>query len=531
MYSEEERMKAIKLFLKYDKRPTKTVRELGYPGVKALLRWYAEYVEEKKTGISRNSKLSASRYSMEEKNAAMDYYVAHGRSLTATVEAMGYPTVTMLYRWCDQYRPGVRKVRGCGIICSKEQKEEAVFRLLLQEASAEELAAECDVSPQTIRSWQRKMLGKENYTAMRKEKNKLVPREDEAQISDSQSLKEGNETLARERDALLKERDALKKELQRAEMQMDILKEASKVIKKDRGIDLKNLSNKEKTAVIDALRNKYPLKELLQALHMACSSYHYHHSIASRPEKHEKIRDRIKELFQENRKTYGYRRIHSLLQREGHCLSEKIVRRIMKECGLIVYVKKKKPYSSYKGDNLPGAKNLVQRNFHAGKPNEKWLTDITEFALPGGKVYLSPIVDCFDGFLRSWTIGTSPNAKLVNDMLDKATSTLTKEEKPLVHSDQGGQYRGNGWVERMTAAELQRSMSRKGYCPDNSACEGVFGRIKNEMFYNRKWQGVSTDSFVKILDDYLVWYNTKRIKMSLGGMSPLEYRQSLNLPI
>ena len=161
--------------------------------------------------------------------------------------------------------------------------------------------------------------------------------------------------------------------------------------------------------------------------------------------------------------------------------------------------------------------------------NEKWLTDITEFAIPAGKVYLSPIVDCFDGLLVNWTISTSPDALLVNSMLDDAAKLLSVGEKPIIHSDRGVHYRWPGWIDRMEKNGFIRLMSKKGCSPDNSACEGVFGRIKNEMFYNADWSGVNISEFIGILNDYLYWYNEKRIKKSLGYLSPIEYRHRLGL--
>ena len=161
--------------------------------------------------------------------------------------------------------------------------------------------------------------------------------------------------------------------------------------------------------------------------------------------------------------------------------------------------------------------------------NEKWLTDITEFAIPAGKVYLSPIVDCFDGLLVNWNISTSPDALLVNSMLDDAAKLLSVGEKPIIHSDRGVHYRWPGWIDRMEKNGFIRSMSKKGCSPDNSACEGLFGRIKNEMFYNADWSGVNISEFIGILNDYLYWYNEKRIKKSLGYLSPIEYRHRLGL--
>lgn len=159
--------------------------------------------------------------------------------------------------------------------------------------------------------------------------------------------------------------------------------------------------------------------------------------------------------------------------------------------------------------------------------NLKWLTDITEFHIPAGKIYLSLILDCFDGLPVSWTIGTSPDADLVNSMLDAAISTFKANEHPLVHSDRGCHYRWLGWIERMKNDGLTRSVSKKGCSPDNSACKGFFDRLKNELFYNRKWNGVSIDEFISNLDSYIHWYAESRIKMSLGGLSPLQYRKAL----
>lgn len=191
--------------------------------------------------------------------------------------------------------------------------------------------------------------------------------------------------------------------------------------------------------------------------------------------------------------------------------------------------RKRRKYSSYKGEIGPEVENIISRNFQADKPNEKWLTDLTEFHIPAGKVYLSPIIDCFDGLPVSWSIGTSPNAELVNTMLDEATASLKENERPIVHSDRGAHYRWPSWIERIEKANLTRSMSKKGCSPDNAACEGFFGRLKNEMFYDQSWAGVTIEQFIKQLDEYIRWYAQDRIKISLGGMSPLKYRRSLGL--
>lgn len=164
----------------------------------------------------------------------------------------------------------------------------------------------------------------------------------------------------------------------------------------------------------------------------------------------------------------------------------------------------------------------------AATPNEKWLTDITEFQIPAGKVYLSPMIDCFDGLVVSWAIGTRPDADLVNTMLDAAIETVANDaNRPVIHSDRGAHYRWPGWLSRMRNARLIRSMSRKGCSPDNAACEGFFGRLKTELFYPRNWQDITVEQFIQAVDCYIRWYNEKRIKISLGSRSPMEYRKNL----
>ena len=202
----------------------------------------------------------------------------------------------------------------------------------------------------------------------------------------------------------------------------------------------------------------------------------------------------------------------------------------MKQESLVVAKPKRRRYAPYLGEISPAPDNIIKRDFQAAVPNEKWLTDITEFQIPAGKIYLSPIIDCFDGMVVSWSIGASPDAELVNTMLDAAIETVTDTaDRPVVHSDRGGHYRWPGWLSRMVDANLIRSMSRKACSPDNAACEGFFGRLKNELFYPRDWKSVTIAQFIKVVDDYIRWYNEKRIKISLGSLSPIKYRVSLGL--
>ena len=324
--------------------------------------------------------------------------------------------------------------------------------------------------------------------------------------------------------------ESLQRDIRQLQPEHDLLKKANELLKKGLGVDLQLLSNKEKTLLVDALKPSYALSELLVELDLARSSYFYHRARLRRPDKYADARLVITDVFESNHRCYGYRRMRAALGRRQILLSEKVVQRLMKQECLIVAANKRRRYGSYLGEISPALENLINRDFRAATPNEKWLTDITEFQIPAGKVYLSPVIDCFDGLVVSWTIGTRPDSDLVNTMLDAAIETVAGcENRPVIHSDRGAHYRWPGWLLRIHNAKLIRSMSRKGCSPDNAACEGFFGRLKTELFYPRRWQDTTVEQFIQIVDTYIHWYNEKRIKISLGSLSPLEYRESLRL--
>ena len=325
--------------------------------------------------------------------------------------------------------------------------------------------------------------------------------------------------------------DTLKQRCEELELKNLILQETIEILKKDPEADPQVLSNREKSLVVGAIKMKtnYPVQILLEQMNLSPSSYYYHQRIMKRPDPLLSLRARINQCFEENRCTYGYRRIWLCLKQENLRVSEKVVRRIMSELSLRVQTKRVKKYSCYRGEITPAPENHLQRNFHAQQPNENWLTDITELAAADGKVYLSPIIDCFDGLVVSWKTSFNPNAELTNSMLEKAISTLKSGQSPILHSDRGVHYRWESWFQIMERAGLTRSMSRKACSPDNAACEGFFGRLKNEMYYGHHWKRKSKHQLIEALNDYIQWYNKKRIKLSLHGKSPYEYRMSLGV--
>ncbi|NLX27103.1 MAG: IS3 family transposase [Lentisphaerae bacterium] len=520
MYSYEDRMKAVQLYIQYDCCPSAVIYELGYPSRNRLTDWYKEY---KVTGTLRSDDmLGHSKYSKVQRKQAVENYLEHGRSVSRAIKALGYPGKTVLCEWLNEDIPGYKrrwrcKVNSALVKCTPEQKEQAVIDYCAGNKTPTEIAKSYGVSPNAVYSWKKKLLSK-GYADMKKE----TPAET---VENEKSI----DILRTEKEALEQKVKDLERDVYHLQLERDILEKAGEILKKDQGISLVTLTNREKAVVIDVLRDKYRLKLLLKALNMAKSSYCYQENMISGPDKYNDLRVNIKDIFSEVNARYGYRRIYLALKNSGKTVSEKVVRWIMKEEHLIVPFVKRKKYSSYIGEVSPAVENIVNRDFHADNPNEKWLTDITEFHIQAGKVYLSPIIDCFDGLSVSWAIGTSPDANLANAMFDNAISTLKENEHPIIHSDRGGHYRWPGWIERMDKASLTRSMSRKGCSPDNSACEGFFGRLKNEFFYCRSWIGVTVDEFIKELDEYITWYNEDRIKISLGGMSPIQHRRNLGL--
>lgn len=255
---------------------------------------------------------------------------------------------------------------------------------------------------------------------------------------------------------------------------------------------------------------------LLPVVGIARGTYHYQLNAMKRPDKDSGLLELVREAFENSKRGYGYKRVHLEPESMGVRVSAKRVMRLTARHGLAPLFKSAKWYSSYKGELTKAPKNLVDRDFHAERPNMLWVTDLTEFSIPAGKAYLSPVIDCYDGMPVAWTIGTSPDSALANGMLADACSTLKDGEKPIIHSDRGCHYRWPEWIRICKEHGLTRSMSAKGCSPDNAAAEGFFGRPRQEFFHRRSFAGVSMDGFVDMLDGYMAWYRDKRIKTEFG---------------
>jgi len=456
MYSYEDRLRAVQLYIKLGERVGLTIRQLGYPTKNALKGWHREYVQRRQlpSGYARQAK-----YTQAQKEQAVAHYLENGRCLAATIKTLGYPSRTLLSAWIQEQRPEARarvvgRVQGS---MSTAMKQSAVIALCMREGSAQSVAQELGVSRPSLYNWKNQLLGHAASESMKRQQDS---------------------SPSSERDELERQIETLRRDIRRLQLEQDLLKKANELLKKDLGIDQQLLTNREKTQLVDALRSTYKLTDLLSEIGLPRSSYFYHRARLEVTDKYVEVRRAMAGIFERNYRCYGYRRMHAC----------------------------------------------------ASTPNEKWLTDITEFQIPAGKVYLSPMIDCFDGMVVSWSIGTRPDAELVNTMLDAAIeSVASSSDRPVVHSDRGGHYRWPGWLSRIAQAQLVRSMSRKACSPDNAACEGFFGRLKNELFYPQDWLSTTIDEFIAALDSYIRWYNEVRIKISLGSRSPTEHRRSLGI--
>jgi putative transposase len=263
------------------------------------------------------------------------------------------------------------------------------------------------------------------------------------------------------------------------------------------------------------------VKALLLLAEIKRSTYYYWVKNLDRPDSDAELMELIQSIYNEHEGRFGYRRIRDELRNRGHQVNHKKVQRIMRKMGLKCMVRMKK-YRSYKGNVGTIAPNILDRNFKAEKPNEKWVTDITEFKLFGEKLYLSPILDLYNGEIISYTLDSRPTYSLVSTMLDQALERLNEDDKLLIHSDQGWHYQMSKYCHTLSERGITQSMSRKGNCYDNAVIENFFGILKSELLYLKDFESV--EHFKQELAKYIHYYNHKRIKAKLKGMSPVKYR-------
>ncbi|QOS39029.1 IS3 family transposase [Treponema rectale] len=281
-------------------------------------------------------------------------------------------------------------------------------------------------------------------------------------------------------------------------------------------------------AIIEILQGKeiyVTLKILLKVAEMAKSTYEYAvKRIDADPDR--ELKDRIKRVFDENHGRYGYRRITAEISKEGK-VNHKKIQRLMKEMELYARQPRGK-YNSFRGNVGKTAPNILDRRFEATKPFEKWVTDVSEFHFPWGKVYLSPILNLFNHEIVGYDISRNPNFRQTVNMLKMAFSGRKDFGGMILHSDQGWQYRMKRYQLMLKEHNIVQSMSRKGNCHDNAVMENFFGRLKTEMFYGHEYEFHDYDTFKAALEEYILWWNEKRIQAKLNWLAPHEVLTNWN---
>ena len=280
--------------------------------------------------------------------------------------------------------------------------------------------------------------------------------------------------------------------------------------------------------MIQELRQDYKLDMLLEIAQLPRSTYYYHSKRQNQEDKYAQVKAEITAIYHENKGRYGYRRITDELHNRKIYLNHKTVQRLMKELGLVCRVRMKK-YRSYKGEKGTTADNKLNREFRAEKPNQMWVTDVTEFRLVGEKLYLSPILDLYSGDIVTYTLSDSPNLLMVTAMLEQAFALIPDDTKLLLHSDQGWHYRHKQYVQMLQEKGITQSMSRKGNCYDNSVMENFFGHLKSELLYLQEFE--SMEHFKTELIEYIDNNNNRRIKARLKGLPPALHRQQALLAV
>lgn len=353
-------------------------------------------------------------YTKEEKKRAIEYCHAHGMDVDETIARLGYPSRSSLFYWLSD--AGLSKRRHI-LKYPFDVKMKALRMAYGQNLTLAEVAKQLGIkNPVSISIWKRRYLNGEVDAFIEKGGVPMDP--------------------GRRRPMLPDEINALKERIRELEFENDCLAATVNVLKKQEGLSFEAMTNKEKSLAITMLRPKYKLKNLLTRFDMSKSSHWYAMSQVSHPDRYSDERALIHSIFEGSGRTYGYRRIWMSLRRDaGLIISEKVVRRLMKEEGVVVKRRHRRKYSSYMGTIGIIPENVLDRDFSSALPNTRWVTDITELLVGEDRIYLSAIVDLLDGEAVSYSTSLHPNMELVMATVDDALIRLSADEHPVIHSD------------------------------------------------------------------------------------------------
>ncbi len=254
---------------------------------------------------------------------------------------------------------------------------------------------------------------------------------------------------------------------------------------------------------------------------MARSVFYYHRKRQNANDKYKQEKEEIRCIYHLHKGRYGYRRITAEMKNLGYKINHKTIQKLMGILDLKCKIRKVR-YRSYHGEVGQIAPNVIERNFKSSLPNEKWATDVTQINIKDEKIYFSPILDMFNGEVVAYSISKKPNMQMINEMLDKAFNEVKETKGLVLHSDQGWQYQHYQYRKALQERGVIQSMSRKGNCLDNAMAENFFGIMKSELLYTENFE--VAEDFIKALEEYIDYYNNKRIKNRLNGKSPVQYR-------
>ena len=272
------------------------------------------------------------------------------------------------------------------------------------------------------------------------------------------------------------------------------------------------------------MRRSHKLANLLQVAGLARSTFYYQCQAIKRADQRSDMEAKIRTVYDEHKGRYGYRRITAALCSSSMAepVNHKRVQRLMQKMGLRALIRAKKRSWHVPGMSDVNVPNVLQRDFFAKAPNQKWVTDVTEFNVNGQKLYLSACMDLYNGEIIAHRMARRPVFELVSGTLRAALSRSKCTAELTVHSDQGWQYKMQPYRAMLARRGVTQSMSRKGNCFDNAAIESFFGTLKTEYFHLAALDSLET--LEAGVDDYIHYYNHERIKLGLRGLSPVEYR-------
>ncbi|WP_250508364.1 IS3 family transposase [Caballeronia sp. GAFFF3] len=310
-------------------------------------------------------------------------------------------------------------------------------------------------------------------------------------------------------------KEELLKELNYLRMENAYLKKLDALIRSE------SPSAAQKAQLVAGLRHEFALDGLLKVAGLARSTFYYQCKASRKADKHAQLKARIRSVFEQHKGRYGYRRITHAVRHLGTVVNHKTVQRLMHLMKLKSLVRPKK-FQAFRGTVGRVAPNVLQRQFDAAGPNQKWVTDITEFRVGERKLYLSPVLDLYNGEIIAYETATRPAFAMVANMIKKAFRRLEVDDRPLVHSDQGWHYQMGAYQALLSQRALTQSMSRKGNCHDNATMESFFGTLKSEFFYPNRFESI--EALQAGIRRYIHYYNHHRIKLKLKGLSPVMYR-------